>query len=104
LTWPLTGRSEEMRVIQAALSAPDTSGMVVHGAAGVGKSRIARDALVSAASTKCTYSSEGFDTTSFGLPADGFFDLFVAAVRLFKNRTGTVTCDNGTSTNTSVFY
>ena len=53
MTWPLTGRSEEMRVIQAALSAPDTSGIVVHGAAGVGKSRIARDALVSAASRGC---------------------------------------------------
>ena len=53
LTWPLTGRSEEMRVIQAALSVPDTSGIVVHGAAGVGKSRIARDALVSAASRGC---------------------------------------------------
>ncbi len=50
-----------------------------------------------------TYSSEGFDS-SFGLPANGSFDLFVPAVRLLKNRTGTVTCDNGTGTPTSVFY
>ena len=48
--WQLTGRSEEMRIIEAALSAPDLSGIVVCGAAGVGKSRIAREALTSAAS------------------------------------------------------
>jgi hypothetical protein len=57
----------------------------------------------SGVASQCTYSSEGFES-SFGLPANGSFDLFVPAVRLFKNRTGTVTCDNGTSTKTSVFY
>ncbi len=57
----------------------------------------------SGVASQCTYSSEGFQS-SFGLPANGSHDLFVPAVRLFKNRTGTVTCDNGTSTNTSVFY
>jgi len=50
LTWPLTGRSEEMGVIEAAISATDLSGIVVSGAAGVGKSRIAREALTAAAS------------------------------------------------------
>jgi hypothetical protein len=57
----------------------------------------------SGVASQCTYSSEGFES-SFGLPANGSFDLDVPAIRLFKNRTGTVTCDNGTSTNTSVFY
>jgi hypothetical protein len=57
----------------------------------------------SGVASQCTYSSEGFQS-SFALPANGTFDLFVPAVRLFKTRTGTVTCDNGTSTNTSVFY
>lgn len=57
----------------------------------------------SAVASQCTYSSEGFEST-FGLPANGSFDLFVPAIRLLKNRTGTITCDNGTSTNTSVFY
>ncbi|MDT5371602.1 MAG: hypothetical protein QOC62_6033, partial [Mycobacterium sp.] len=51
--WPLTGRSEEMRIIEAALSASDISGIVVCGAAGVGKSRIGREALTSAASRGC---------------------------------------------------
>lgn len=49
LTWPLTGRSEEMRFIEAAVSDADCAGLVVLGAAGVGKSRIAREALSSAA-------------------------------------------------------
>jgi hypothetical protein len=57
----------------------------------------------SGVASQCTYSSEGFES-GFGLPANGSFDLFVPAVRLLKNRTGTVTCDNGTTTNTSVFY
>jgi|SoiMethySBSTD1v2_1073268.scaffolds.fasta_scaffold1214220_1 hypothetical protein len=57
----------------------------------------------SGVASQCTYSSEGY-TDSFGLPANGSFDLFVPAIRLFKTRTGTITCDNGTSTNTSVFY
>ena len=39
-----------MRTIEAALSASDVSGIVVCGAAGVGKSRIAREALSAAAS------------------------------------------------------
>jgi DNA-binding CsgD family transcriptional regulator len=45
----LIGRSEEMRTIQAAISATDLSGIVVRGAAGVGKSRIVREAMSAAA-------------------------------------------------------
>ncbi|HEY9303367.1 MAG TPA: ATP-binding protein, partial [Mycobacterium sp.] len=50
LTWPLTGRSKELRLIEAAVFDADSSGIVVCGPAGVGKSRIAREALNSAAS------------------------------------------------------
>jgi DNA-binding CsgD family transcriptional regulator len=49
LTWPLTGRAEEMRLIEDAISDPGSSGIVIYGAAGVGKSRIAREALSAAA-------------------------------------------------------
>lgn len=45
LTWPLTGRSAEIQAVRAALSAPDRAGIVVSGSAGVGKSRLVRDAL-----------------------------------------------------------
>jgi DNA-binding CsgD family transcriptional regulator len=50
LKWPLTGRAEELQMIEAAVSDPDSSGILIRGAAGVGKSRIAREALSSAAS------------------------------------------------------
>ena len=58
----------------------------------------------SGVASQCTYSSTEGYTDSFGLPANGSFDLFVPAVRLLQERTGTITCDNGTSTNTSVFF
>lgn len=48
LTWPLSGRSGEMRAIEAALRAPDVSGVVLQGPTGVGRTRIARQ-VVSAA-------------------------------------------------------
>jgi DNA-binding CsgD family transcriptional regulator len=53
LTWPLTGRSKEQRLIEAAIFDSDSSGIVVCGAAGVGKSRIAREALDSVALQGC---------------------------------------------------
>ncbi|MDT5360985.1 MAG: hypothetical protein QOC69_2747 [Mycobacterium sp.] len=53
LSWPLTGRSEEMRAIEAAIVDPDVAGIVVCGAAGVGKSRIAREALSAAVLRGC---------------------------------------------------
>lgn len=53
LSWPLTGRSEEMQTLQTAFSAPDVSGAVVCGAAGVGKSRICREMLSAAVSQGC---------------------------------------------------
>lgn len=53
LTWPLVGRGEEMRLIEAALSDADASGVVISGSAGVGKSRIAREILAGSASGGC---------------------------------------------------
>jgi DNA-binding CsgD family transcriptional regulator len=53
LSWPLTGRSDEMGAIEAAIWASDVSGIVVCGAAGVGKSRIAREALSAAVLRGC---------------------------------------------------
>jgi hypothetical protein len=58
----------------------------------------------SGVASQCTYSSEGFTSDSFALPANGSFDLFIPAIREFRTRTGTVTCDNGTSAGTSVQF
>lgn len=53
LSWPLTGRTEETAAIGAALLASDASGILIYGAAGVGKSRIAREALSAGESQGC---------------------------------------------------
>jgi DNA-binding CsgD family transcriptional regulator len=53
LPWPLTGRAEELRSIGAAIADPDSAGILVCGTAGVGKSRVAREALAVAASKGC---------------------------------------------------
>lgn len=50
LSWPLTARPAEMRTLETAIVASDVAGIVVHGASGVGKSRIAREALSAAES------------------------------------------------------
>ena len=50
LSWPLTGRVEELRTIGTAIADPDFAGVLVCGAAGVGKSRLVREALAMASS------------------------------------------------------
>ena len=45
LHWPLRGRSDELRLIESALSEADSSGIVIRGAVGVGKTRLARETL-----------------------------------------------------------
>jgi DNA-binding CsgD family transcriptional regulator len=52
LGWPLTGRSEELGLIGDAISDPVSSGVVLCGPAGVGKSRIVREALTAAESNQ----------------------------------------------------
>lgn len=48
MKWPLVGRRQELALVDRALNAPDTSGVVLAGAAGVGKTRLAREALTAA--------------------------------------------------------
>jgi len=48
-TWPLTGRAEELSLISALIHRRDEpAGVVMAGAAGVGKTRLAREALAAA--------------------------------------------------------
>lgn len=46
--WPLTGRTEELQAIARAISDTDGAGVLVFGAAGVGKTRLVREALSAA--------------------------------------------------------
>lgn len=46
-SWPLTGRDEELRTVAAA-TRPGAAGIVVAGPAGVGKTRLAREAVAAA--------------------------------------------------------
>ena len=51
--WPLVGRADELRVIEGALRRTDElAGVVVAGEAGVGKTRLAREALAAAGSRR----------------------------------------------------
>lgn len=45
LRWPLTGRVEEMAFVAASLASPAVGGIVVSAPPGVGKSRVAREAI-----------------------------------------------------------
>lgn len=55
VAFPLTGRTADMRAIASAISTPDVAGVFLRGPAGVGKSRLAREALAAAA-------AQGFQT------------------------------------------
>ena len=50
LKWPLVGRREELALLEDALTTEGTSGVVFAGAAGVGKTRLARESLDAAES------------------------------------------------------
>src|ERR1700704_4624695 len=69
-----------MRIIEAAISASDLSGIVVCGAAGVGKSRIAREALTSAVSNGCEIRWVVGTSSARGLPLGAFASWAGSAV------------------------
>jgi hypothetical protein len=58
----------------------------------------------SGVSSQCTYATDNFNR-GFALPANSTYDLrIVPAVPQFRNWNVTVTCDNGTSTQTSTYF
>jgi DNA-binding CsgD family transcriptional regulator len=61
-----------MRLVEAAMFGPDLSGMVVCGAAGVGKSRIVREALESAAAKGCETRWAVASSSARSLPLGAF--------------------------------
>lgn len=72
LTWPLTGRDGEMRLIEDAVFAPESSGIVISGAAGVGKSRLAREALSLAEAKGCAVKWATGTSSAKALPLGAF--------------------------------
>ncbi|AFM19148.1 response regulator containing a CheY-like receiver domain and an HTH DNA-binding domain [Mycolicibacterium chubuense NBB4] len=72
LSWPIVGRSHELRTIETALTTTDVSGVLLCGPTGVGKSRIAREALASAASRGCHTRWAVGTTSARGIPLGAF--------------------------------
>ncbi|TQC42217.1 LuxR family transcriptional regulator [Rhodococcus sp. WS4] len=71
--WPLTGRAEELRLVEAALSGTGGhGGVVVVGPAGVGKSRLAREVLDSAAARGCVVRWAVATASARSLPLGAF--------------------------------
>jgi len=52
-TWPLIGRREELSIIEHALGDDQCRGLLLAGASGVGKTRLAREALAAAETVGC---------------------------------------------------
>lgn len=72
-TWPLTGRAEELRFIDAATRrAGGPRGVVLAGAAGVGKTRLAREALAAAEQRGATSWWAAGTGSAHGLPLGAF--------------------------------
>ena len=71
--WPLAGRDEELRRVVAAIR-PGAAGIVVAGPAGVGKTRLAREALAVSRSRGATVWAHG-STAARPLPLGAFAGL-----------------------------
>ncbi|MGY2009690.1 LuxR C-terminal-related transcriptional regulator [Nocardia gipuzkoensis] len=67
--WPLTGRAHEVRVIEAALG---EGGLVLAGAAGVGKTRLARETVAAARSRGCLTHWIAASAAAHALPLGAF--------------------------------
>ncbi|MGV0852507.1 LuxR C-terminal-related transcriptional regulator [Mycolicibacterium phlei] len=74
-TWPLIGRASELRAIAATISDPGTAGVVVRGAAGVGKSRLVAEALQSMASARCRVRRVAATSATRGVPLGALSSL-----------------------------
>lgn len=72
--WPLTGRDEELRRVAAAIR-PGAAGIVVAGPAGVGKTRLAREALAAPRSRGATVVWAHGSTAARPFPLGAFAGL-----------------------------
>ncbi|MGQ0575030.1 MAG: LuxR C-terminal-related transcriptional regulator [Pseudonocardia sp.] len=75
-TWPLVGRREELTLLAAALTDDRTRGVVLSGAAGVGKTRLATELVERAASAHGRATAWASGNRSFGdIPFGAFAHL-----------------------------
>ncbi|HVW45240.1 MAG TPA: AAA family ATPase, partial [Amycolatopsis sp.] len=73
--WPLTGRARELRFIAETARRAGAPGIVVAGPAGVGKTRLAREALDLAARRGATIRWAGATESARALPLGAFGPL-----------------------------
>jgi DNA-binding CsgD family transcriptional regulator len=79
--WPLTGRDAELRQVERARVGPRCSGVVISGAPGVGRSRLAREACAAAEQAgDLVYWVQG-TTSSAAIPLGAFAALIPDDVR-----------------------
>ena len=67
-SWPLIGRQEELSVIEHALEDGQYRGLLLAGASGVGKTRLAREALAAAEAAGCDTNWAVASPTVAGIP------------------------------------
>lgn len=72
LAWPLIGRTDQLDAVARALRAPELAGVMVYGPAGVGKSRVVREAMILAATHGYTTHMAIGTSASMTLPAAAF--------------------------------
>jgi DNA-binding CsgD family transcriptional regulator len=73
--WPLTGRASELAAITEAMTNDDSRGVVLIGAAGVGKSRLAREAVAIAAARGWTVRGVAATSAAATIPFGAFAPL-----------------------------
>src|SRR6476469_9798895 len=72
MSWPFSGRTEEMRVVEAAISGSDAFGAVISGSEGVGKSRLVREGLAAAAAQGCETRLTAGTSSARAIPLGAF--------------------------------
>ena len=97
--WPLTGRGEELRVIGEALADDECQGVVVAGQAGVGKTRLAGEAVAVARAAGWSVRRIAGTATGAGVTLGAFArwvdDVGASPIALVRQVSAALTADTG---------